>query len=650
MIINIHDDIIRIRAMKLLDKILKDKTTGRNIVWATDAYNFLGGKFEVNDEITSSALVSTGFKLIKTRARKDFEQQSERTKQHAEVFTPMWVCNMMNDYLDESWFGAKDVFSKDGEPTERVIFPDGKDWKQYVDSRRLEITCGEAPFIISRYDVETGEIVPVKKRIGFLDRKLRVVNENAKDEEEWIKWALRAFQATYGYEFQGDNLLIARINCLMTFEDYMKERWQHKPELKDYAKVLNVIVWNIWQMDGLKGLVPYINADDSKQMSLFDMFDNDNNRNSQPDCLIHNWRRQRTVKYLALQDKGADIVKFDYIIGNPPYQDEVQNKGDRPNPVYDKFMEQSFKVADVVELIHPARFLYNAGQTSKEWNKKMLNDPHFKVIYYERDSSKVFANVEIKGGVAITFRDANKNYGEIGTFTEYPELNEIVKKISLVVGKSSRLNTIIASQGLYRFSEKFFAQYPNSVEIMGNGTGNKIVSSVMEKLPEVFLDSKPTGCESIRFMGRIKNKRVYKYIERDYIIENEFIDKYNLFIPEANNTGKYGETLTDPTVAYPLDGAADTFLSAGQFDTEIEPMNFAKYMKTKFFRSLLGVKKVTQHCPPGVWSMIPLQDFTPNSDIDWTKSIKEIDQQLYKKYGLDESEIEFIETHVKEME
>ena len=163
------------------------------------------------------------------------------------------------------------------------------------------------------------------------------------------------------------------------------------------------------------------------------------------------------------------------------------------------------------------------------------------------------------------------------------------------------------------------------------------------------MESPDNSEEYIKLLGRIKGQRSYKYIRREYVVENEFIDWFNLFIPEANNSGKYGETLTEPTIGYKGEGSADTFLSAGRFQTLDEAKHLALYMKTKFFRALLGVKKVTQHCPPPVWEMIPLQDFTPYSDIDWTQSIADIDRQLYAKYGLDEKEIEFIETHVKEM-
>ncbi len=343
-------------------------------------------------------------------------------------------------------------------------------------------------------------------------------------------------------------------------------------------------------------------------------------------------------------------MKFDFVIGNPPYQDDVQNKGDRPNPIYDKFMDAAFNVGSNVELIHPARFLFMAGQTSKQWNEKMLNDSHFKVLHYESDASRVFPNTEIKGGVAITYRNEKKDYGAIKVFTSYPELNSILKKVLSIVGNQPRLNTVIASQGLYRFSELFFKDHPDASSLMGSGTGNKIVSSVIAKMPDVFHDERlRDGNEYVRFLGRIKSQRLYRFIRRDYLMKNDYLDTYNLFIPEANNSGVYGETLTEPTMGFPGDGSSDTFLSAGQFSTEEEPVNLTKYMKTKFFRALLGVKKVTQHCPPAVWEMIPLQDFTPASDIDWSKPIPQIDQQLYRKYGLTDEEITFIETHVKEM-
>lgn len=338
---------------------------------------------------------------------------------------------------------------------------------------------------------------------------------------------------------------------------------------------------------------------------------------------------------------------FDYVIGNPPYQAQTENEGDRKPPIYNLFMDQAYKVAKSVELITPARFLFNAGQTPKKWNEKMLNDPDLKVLEYHHDATTIFSGTDIKGGVVITYHEKGRNFGKIGTFTSYPELNEIIRKVDRVEENRPRLNTIIASQGLYKFSKKLFAEYPQIENLSGKGTGAKIVSSVMIKAPNIFLNKKFEG--SIRMIGRINGKREYRYINRNYIEFNSYLDSYNLFLPEANNTGNFGETLTHPTIGLPGDGSTDTFLSAGQFKTEEEPRNLSRYLKTKFFRAMLGIKKVTQHCPPNVWTMIPLQNFTSSSEIDWSKSIHEIDLQLYHKYGLDENEINFIETHVKEM-
>lgn len=345
------------------------------------------------------------------------------------------------------------------------------------------------------------------------------------------------------------------------------------------------------------------------------------------------------------------MKKFFGVIGNPPYQEDTDNNG-RQQPIYNKFMDSAYEVAEIVELITPARFLFNAGQTTKTWNEKMLSDSHLKVLMYETDASKVFGNTDIKGGVAITYRNENQDYGSIGVFTAFPLLNAIVKKVNAVEGDNPRLDSIFASQRLYKFSDLFFEEYrdnPNAQFFLGTGTRNKILSSAMEKMPEVFIDKNDPDDDDVRFLGRINNQRQYRYIKRKYLKGNEYLDAFKLFIPEANNSGKYGETLTEPIIGYPGVGSADTFLNAGPFETEIEPENMAKYYKTKFFRALLGVRKVTQHSPAPVWHTIPLQDFTSQSDIDWSKPIADIDRQLYAKYGLDDNEIEFIETHVKEM-
>ena len=342
-------------------------------------------------------------------------------------------------------------------------------------------------------------------------------------------------------------------------------------------------------------------------------------------------------------------MKFDFIIGNPPYQEDIQNQGDRANPIYDKFMDSTFTIGNCVELIHPARFLFNAGQTAKQWNKKMLSDVHFKVLHYVADASTVFPNTDIKGGIAITIHNQNEEFGEIGTFTSYPELNMILKKVN-IHNNFGNLDSIVSPRGLYRFSESFYNDYPHAKSLVGVGSGNMVVSNIFDKLNDAFLSEKPSDDSFVGILGRLNNSRVLKYIRRSYIIENEYLDYYNVMLAEANGTGKLGEILSAPFVAPPKQGATDTFISIGCFGEEDEANALLKYIKTKFSRTMLGVNKATQHNPKSVWKSIPLQNFTPASDIDWSRSIPDIDQQLYAKYGLDEAEIEFIETHVKAME
>ena len=242
----------------VLDILLKDRTTDKNIIFATNEYCFANER----DEITPELARGDNFNEIQPRVEKAKENQAARTKEKAEVFTPSWICNKMNNHCDDEWFGKKGVFNHErgnswAVNNKKIEFPEGKTWKDYVKSKRLEITCGEAPYIVSRYDTTSGEAIEINRRIGILDRKLRVVTENAKDEKEWRDWAYKAFQSVYGYEFQGDNLLIARVNLLNTFVDYMKAVWNKKPTKQQITKIAEIISWNIWQMDGLTGTVPF---------------------------------------------------------------------------------------------------------------------------------------------------------------------------------------------------------------------------------------------------------------------------------------------------------------------------------------------------------------------------------------------------------
>ena len=251
---------------------------------------------------------------IQPRVLKNKEQQQERTRAKAEVFTPSWICNKMNNHCDEEWFGRKDVFNVERKQgwqvnTEKVKFDTEDGWKKYIDSKRLEITCGEAPYIVSRYDAATGKLLGIKQRIGILDRKLRVVNENTDSETEWFKWVLRAYQSVYGYEFQGDSLLIARINLLITFVDYMQDRWNRMPTDAELRRIVNVIVWNLWQMDGISGTVPFGKPkEEYHQFSLFDFVvadEPDKQDIEEPEevyCRIYDWRSDKSLTYKSMKE------------------------------------------------------------------------------------------------------------------------------------------------------------------------------------------------------------------------------------------------------------------------------------------------------------------------------------------------------------
>lgn len=303
-------DIASYPVANVLTLLLQDKSTKKNIIWATDTYEELGEGFTDKVPMTAETLLRNP-DLIRPRIQKSQEAQAERTRKKAEVFTPAWLCNQMNNYCDADWFGRRDVFNTENNDhtwtvsEEKIVFPEEKTWKRYVDSRRLEITCGEAPYLVSRYDTATGElIVPPIRRIGMLDRKLRVVNENTNTYEAWLKWAIRAFEASYGYEYQGDNVLIARINLLLTFTDYYEERWGQEPDDKLLRQIANKIAWNIWQMDGLKDTVPLGKPHEKfKQMTFFEAFgmEEDLNPAAVP-CRIFNWRSKTSLPFRDLKE------------------------------------------------------------------------------------------------------------------------------------------------------------------------------------------------------------------------------------------------------------------------------------------------------------------------------------------------------------
>lgn len=318
----LENDILK-RWPEVLETLLVDHTTHKNIIWATDMYvNRYGESYSFSNEIKVEQITGDFGEVIKPRAVKSKEEQELRIKDKAEVFTPSWICNAQNNLVDEAWFGRKDVFNREinGENgshswetiTEKIVFPEGKTWKDYVRDTRLEITCGEAPYLASRYDTTTGEVIPIEQRIGLLDRKLRVVNENTETSGDWLDWAQEAYKNIYGYEWQGDNLLLARETLLYTFIDYYEAKFGKAPIKKSVNYIAYIISWNLWQMDGLKCVVPNscknwviekvptLFGEEEQTVNCIGCQQDDIRRHNGQYCIVRDWPNNQKIRFIDL--------------------------------------------------------------------------------------------------------------------------------------------------------------------------------------------------------------------------------------------------------------------------------------------------------------------------------------------------------------
>ena len=291
--IDIREDYL-LKKDDLLNILLQDKTTGNNILWATDSYDSNGHLFAPNSNITTDLITGTLGNLIQPRALKSKTEQLYRTRDKAEVFTPLRIVKQMNDACD----------------TKRVT---KNNWQEYVGELRLEITCGEAPFIVSRYDPvsDKQELLPLADRVGFLDKKLSVVSKYCTTHEEWLKWAKVAFQSSYGYEWQGDSLLIARENLLYTFIDYYQAQFKETPSIELQKEIAEIIVWNIFQMDGLKYVIPMSCKTETITMKGIEtLFGKEDDRIVEKPCA---GCENKTAK----NHNGTYVQTMDWIMGQP---------------------------------------------------------------------------------------------------------------------------------------------------------------------------------------------------------------------------------------------------------------------------------------------------------------------------------------------
>lgn len=367
------------------------------------------------------------------------------------------------------------------------------------------------------------------------------------------------------------------------------------------------------------------------------------------------------TKYQSWGKEGGKMF-FDAVVGNPPYQST--GSGDNKTfaaPIYHEFIKAAYdeNLTKHASLIHPARFLFNAGATPGNFAGNFLQNKHVRVVRYEPDAKELFKTSDIEGGLVITEFDAIKTFEPIGTFIPFDELRSIHEKVVVNNDNFQPFSKKISGRTPYLFTKKFHEENPNAKLKLSDGHLCDISSNVFAVLPEIFSSEEPTDADYFRVLGRLKNDRAYCWIKKDFVrgrVE-EYIGEWKIFLPKANGrTGTIGKEIakliSTPVIGKPTDICTDTFLVVGTFETPQEAEACLKYIKSRFCRVLLGILKITQDNTAEKWAKVPLQNFKPkktDDDIDWSKSIPEIDEQLYDKYDLTDAEREFIERHVKEM-
>ena len=633
--------------------LLADRSSGAFIRWACNAYTTHGESYAADQEIYPHQV-----HLIQERTRKTQEEQRDRTKKSAEVFTPAWLCNAMINARDAVYFGREEVFNRmeapSWTPTRKTIdFPTTASgrrlaWERYIDARCLEITCGEAPFLVSRYDAADGRPIPLAERIGILDRKLRIIGEHTCTAEDWFHWAKRALESAYAYEYQGDSLFLARLNLFLSISEYHRHLWKRPLNRHQQEEVARILSWNLWQMDGLTATTPFVTKQGKPEDSLFDFYAITAERRPLR-SLIRDWRGKKTIRFSELN--LSTTMKFDFVIGNPPYQ-EMSKNNKMTRSIYPDFVRSSQAIGQIVSLVMPARWMSGENGPYRETQHfidEMLKGDHLQSFHLYPNSSDLFPNVDIKGGVcffvwnrayscdrvnyAITENGAYKKVLTSFRIAEnviirFPELISILEKTKAI--STIYLNTWVSSWNPFGFISDLFTK---------NKEGVSRISEEKQQDDDYLVH------------GLLKNKRVIRYIPNSALKKNIHIaHSYKVFLPRANGSGVFGEVFSTPMIGTPMMICTDTLLQIGVFDNCTEAENLLKYVKTKYFRTLVGIKKTAVFNYKECFTFVPLQDFTAASDIDWSRSVAEIDRQLYAKYGLSAEEVAFIEEKIKPME
>ena len=586
-------------------------------------------------------------KLIKSK---------ERVQKHGEVFTPDWMVKKML-----------------AEPGIQMKLHD-------IHATFLEPSAGEGAFLT---EILRQKLAYVNKNVPYTFKNLNKINN-------WKRATLWALMSVYGIELLEDNLKSARNAMLEVFSinyrHVVKRSLKIDSELYKSAKLVielnivqgNTLTWKNLQDKPItfakwksfytdvkvkrfpftyeftfpKTKAPKVQVESTMleydEIDVLKIYKQELDKAKISTCEKLYLFKWDFFIFPRKQGSRKEDRFFDVIIGNPPYQEEIGGENNQSKPIYNLFMDNAYKIGKIVELITPARFLTNAGATPTKWNKKMLDSNKIKVIYFEEDSSKVFNGVDIKGGVAVTYYDAEANYEPIGTFIKYKELDSVFKKVRKYL--NNNLGDWVHSPDSYRFTDNMFEENPNLVGRTDKAHSRAVASSVFQRYPEIFHNTSDCYKNTVSVIGRENGERKSYFTNQCYLNEPDNLHKWKILMAGAIGSGKYGEALSEPIIASPETAHTQTFLSIGNLDTEEEAKALAKYIKTKFLRAMLGIMKTTQNNQSKTaWSKIPLQTFSLASDIDWSKSIIEIDQQLYKKYNLTPKEIDFIESHVKDM-
>ena len=647
--IDIKENYVKHLDDALLSILLKDCSSGKNIIWATDTYARYGAGFGCQDYITQAQITGERGCVIKPRTEKSIEEQQQRIKKKAEVFTPSWICNKQNNLIDNVWFGRENVFNTETENgwtvnADKIIFPDGKTWQDYVRVKRLEITCGEAPYLTSRYDAVSGEYIEVNNRIGLLDRKLRVVSENANNEQEWVEWALTAYKSVYGFDYQGDNVLIARENLLFAFFEAYLEKFGAPPINTYLLEVAKILSWNIWQMDGLKFVIPEsCHTQQSAQLSIFDADSEKNTpcegcKKNNPRkhtgiyCKIMDWQTGESVEFVSFAEKQKQIfcngekneTDFDAIVGNPPYQRLTGGAQAQATPLYHLFVEFAKKISpNYISMIMPSRW-FTGGFGLDAFRKRMLGDDQLSIIHDFSKASECFSNVEIKGGVCYLLWEKG-HHGDCRVVTHKNgkavscAVRPLLEEGNNVFIRHNEAISILRK--VKALKEEGFAELVSSQRPFGLPTNFKEYSAAKS-------DSRDITVYGNKFIG---------YLPSDFKLTKgqELLNEYKLFTPKAVGAGRTDDVLK-PILASPNSVCTETYVAIGPFKTETEEKNAMTYINTKLFHFLLTLKKNTQDCLARAFIFIPKQDFSKA----WT------DDELYEKYSIDDDEILIIEKTV----